>query len=218
MNGLSKSFFNINVWGTNILLIIVIIFSGSIIYNINHWKPDKDIDPKDVNTYKNIWLFITIYFVALFLFSTLYHITMYTKYTKLHKVGQIDPYITAPGGGLILIILNIGYFKYLNKNDSCAYHDKYTILYYVSLIMSLLGVVLFVLKTKTWSYIYNIDIAKNIKYMISHVAFHYIIYTGLILQMLFYYIESKNIFYTFFVKNKCPSDSYASARCAQMKM
>ena len=216
--GIYKKIINIvnsNVYGTNLLLIPGMIISLLIVMDINIWSKNKDysdneIDKTKILSYKIIWYSLAFIFFITIFFSTIYHFSMFGNNNILRKLGSIDYKYTAPFLGLILFFMNIMYIIYIFydcKNEE--YYEikfKYKTIYLISLLCTLVGSSVFILKKyfgyRGYSSFRSNTFIHKIKYIASHTFFHYTGYTGISILMILYFLENNNI-YNFYFKNDC---------------
>ena len=199
---------NANVYGTNLLLIPGLIFTIYILLELNNWKNDDTIDGKKLINYSLIWYFLLILFSLTIIFSTIYHYSMFGKNNFLIKIGSIDYRITAPLLFTILVIMNVYYIKFLNSDcdlNSEKCNEKYSYIYYLSLIISIIGTIIFLIKILLYRGYSRKSFIFKVKYIAGHTFFHYVAYTGISFILMLYYIENRNIFDLFFT-DKCKDE------------
>ena len=169
--------------------------------DLNKWKKDKTIDNQKLVNYSLIWYSLSILFSLTILFSTIYHYNMFSKNNILIKIGSIDYRFTAPLLFTILVLMNIFYIKFLNTD--CKFNNvkctrKYSDIYYLSLIISIIGTIIFFIKKLLYRGYSKRSFLFKVKYLTGHTFFHYVAYTGISFILMLYYIENRNIFDLFF--------------------
>ena len=177
---------NMNVYLSNILLLPSIIFIYLIINEINNWNIDN-YNCKFFYMY--MWIFVLVTYTFAFIISTIYHYFMFSDNKFLKLVGKLDYKITAPLLTIVVIILSILYYNtYLfDKNNN------YWIIFILSVIFNLTGLSLYFCR----EYILLPKIKNNkdlIIYLINHICFHYVTYTGILLITVLLYLHYENIY------------------------
>jgi len=188
---------NRNVYLTNILLLPALMYTILGIYDIHNWK-DVPNDTK-LNVYLGCWYILAILIVFVIFFSSIFHGFMYS-YSKptLQLMGKVDHKITAPLFSVVVIVLNIIYFWFLNK--PCVHSPDSTVLYIVMLLFTGFGMLSWVLKRFIFYPRYNRGgFLQKIKYFMAHTFFHYVAYMGVTLLMTLYYIDNQEIYKALFL-------------------
>lgn len=188
--------FNINVYFTNILLLPIIFFVYILYNNILKW------DIKKYKYKKYCLLFCKIFIILLiicFIISTLHHSTMFTNYNKLIKIGKLDSYLFAPLIGIFTLILYIIYIIFLIKNKQ--YNNNKLSIFIVSLILSILGIIIFIYKKKIIPKNNATEIQHYI-YICLHIMFHYLSYTGVILLIILYIFNKEQMYRILITKDQ----------------
>lgn len=187
--------FNINVYFTNILILPIIFFIYILYNNILKW------DIKKYKYKKYFLLFCEIFILLLiicFIISTLHHSTMFTNHTKLIKIGMLDSYLFAPLIAIFTLILYIIYIIFLVKKKE--YNINKLGIFIVSLILSILGIIIFIYKKKIIPKNDSTQIQKYI-YICLHIMFHYCSYVGVILLIILYIFNIEQMYRTIITKD-----------------
>lgn len=175
---------NTNVYLSNILLLPSIILIYQIINNIHNWNIDFY---KCKYFYETFWIFVLIIFILAFAVSCIYHINMFTNNERLKIIGSWDYKLTAPLLTIIVIILSILYYQ-LNYNS-----NEYNLIFIISVIFNLVGLSIYFSRMCLLKF-YIVNKRDNVLYLINHIFFHYITYTGILLIIVLFYIDYENIY------------------------
>ncbi len=182
---------NTNVYLSNILLLPSIIFIYQIIFNINKWNIDLY---QCKYFYQGFWIFVLMVFILAFLISCIYHINMYTNNIIFKKIGSLDYKLTAPLLTTIVIILTIIY----SQTNILLTNNKYNLVFIISIIFNLVGLSIYF--TRRYLFLPNITNKRdNILYLINHIFFHYITYTGILLIIVLFYLDYEYIYRTIYI-------------------
>lgn len=189
---------NINVYGTNLLLLPALVYTIMIIKDINKWNNETT----RFSYYLMVWWFLLILLSSTIFFSTLWHVFMFQsdlKFGLIKKISSIDYKYIAPLFTFLIFVLNLLYVYFLSYNEeSVDSPQKTNILYYLSLFFQIIGLITFISKNFYFYPNYNRkDFLKKIKWAYSHTFFHYISYTGVSLFLAVLYLNNKNL-YNFF--------------------
>ena len=198
MDKLIINLFNSNVYLTNLLLIPSLIFVILIIKNIKKHNDNENSSFYYSKWYYGIWIGILILMILLIIFSTIHHIVMFSDNILLRKIKKIDSHFTAPVFGLVLLLLIIYYGQFLKHKKKENNNITFPI-FIISISYICIGFIVYVIRKLSRNKIIKIDrnMYKYI-YMISHIFFHYMVYSGVILLFLLYYVENKDIYLTLF--------------------
>ena len=190
---------NINVYLSNILLIPSIYFIYLIQENVQNWDSQK-------YKYKTTLLYLLYGILAIFIIgiiiSSIHHIFMFSNYTSIIEFGNLDYKLTAPLITFIVVVLMLIYTIY---NYYCINHKLYHIynpIFIAGITLCIIGFFVYLyrkfrLPNRTT------DESKYI-YIILHILFHYLTYTGILLIILLYYFQYENIYKVMFEdKNYC---------------
>ena len=175
---------NTNVYLSNILLLPSMILIYQIINNIHNWNIDFY---KCKYFYQTFWIFVLIIFISAFAVSCIYHINMFTNNERLKIIGSWDYKLTAPLLTIIVIILSILYYQ-LNYNS-----NEYNLIFIISIIFNLVGLSIYFSRRYLFLPMI-INKRDNVLYLINHIFFHYITYTGILLIIVLFYIDYENIY------------------------
>lgn len=199
---------NVNVYMTNILLLLPILFIILIIRKIHHWKENKLVIQQFY--FLSFWYILLFVFIIGILLSTMYHFYMFENTPAIHKIAILDVQASAPTLAIICFLLFIFYFLYLNhpcvKTVLSIKHVTMPI-YWISVICSSIGVASYLIKWISIPeshlnlftiYKKNINDNDMMWGLCIHIFFHYMVYTGVSLLFLLYYIEIRPIFKAFF--------------------
>ena len=182
---------NTNVYLSNILLLPSIVFIYQIILNINNWNIDLY---KCKYFYKGFWIFVLFVFVLAFIMSCIYHINMYTKNSMLKKIGSWDHKLTAPLLTITVLILTVIY----SQTDILLTNSKLYLVFIISLIFNLVGLSIYF--TRRYLFLPNIINKRDtILYLINHIFFHYITYTGILLIIILFYLDYEYIYKSIYI-------------------
>ena len=191
----SKEFIiNLNTYATNLLLFTSLIISFIIYYRSLSLVDDS----KYSSLYHTFWLVCGIYIFIVMIMSTLYHSTMYSDIGKL-MISKID-LITAPIFGLIILYLFVIYSTFL-LNKCSTIDKKQPVLFIVSILYLLSGIILFYVKRYYYSDWTHKTQTKKFVYLELHTMFHYITYTGVLLMFILFLFEYDIIYTSLF--NNC---------------
>ena len=177
---------NINVYLSNILLLPSITLIYLIIYEINNWNIDN-YNCKFF--YMDMWIFVFITYTFAFIISTIYHYFMFRNNNIFKLIGKLDYKITAPLLTVVVIILSILYC------NTCLFdkNNNYWIIFILSVIFNLTGLSMYFCRR----YLFLPEIKNNkdlIIYLINHVGFHYVTYTGILLISVLLYLHYEDIY------------------------
>ena len=190
---------NINVYLSNILLLPSIYFIYLIQHNVQKW------DSK-IHKYKTTFLYflyaiLVIFIIGIFI-STIHHIFMFSDYTSIIEFGNIDYKITAPLITFTILVLVLIYSIY---NYYCTNHKQrhiYNPIFITGITLCILGFLVYLYRRNRLPNRTTAE-AKYI-YIILHILFHYLTYTGILLIILLYYFQYENIYKVMFEdKNYC---------------
>ena len=170
----------------SIILIFIIIFN---------------IQKLDIYIYKCkiiyliFWIYILLSFIIGLIISTLYHLYLFSDNMILQKIGKLDPLLTAPIIGINIILLSLIYFLYLLDDNLLI--NKNNIIFILLLIFNIIGLCVHKIR-KILLPIRN-TLNEKIIYTIFHICFHYTVYTGILLLIILYYLNYKNIYNSIFI-------------------
>ena len=177
---------NTNVYLSNILLLPSIIFIFQIIYNINNWNIDLY---KCKYCYQAFWIFVLLIFLSAFFISNVYHTSMYTNNNLFKSIGSWDYKLTAPLLTIIVIVLTIIY----SQTNLLLSNSKYKLIFIISIIFNLVGLSIYFSRICLLEP-YIVNKRDNVLYLINHIFFHYITYTGILLIILLFYLDYEYIY------------------------
>ena len=190
---------NRNVYLTNLLIIPIFITSLNILFDINNWE-DKYKNNKYYYYYYYFWFFFNIYLFFHTIFSTIYHLYMFSDNIKIRKIGNVD-LITSKILSFIIISLIIFYAYYLKYecNDKI---NKYPNIYFTSTLFIVIGGLIWISKRiylgEITAHNRNKELLFKIKWLENHTFFHYISYFGVYSLLNLFLLENKEIYKTFF--------------------
>ena len=197
-------FVHMNVYLTNFLMLPSIIFIILIIKNITSWKENTKTMKLCKFYYQIVWFLILIIYVLALIFSSLCHLLEYNEiypyYTPIRELSfYIDTQISAPLLVIIVTILFIFYFVYINhisliKNET---KKKTLPVFITGMLYSLCGVIIYAYKHYKYPE-WDTDDYIICRYSGLHTLFHYMSYSGAILLFALYYLENKSIFKALF--------------------
>tara|TARA_B000000565_G_C23761549_1_gene368583 strand:+ start:278 stop:640 length:363 start_codon:yes stop_codon:yes gene_type:complete len=119
---------------------------------------------------------------------------MYTNNNILKKIGSWDYKLTAPLLTIIVIILTIIY----SQTNLLISNSKYYLIFIISIVFNLVGLSIYF--SRRYLFLTNIKNKRdNVLYLINHIFFHYITYTGILLIILLFYLDYEYIYKNIYI-------------------